>query len=156
MNKIVLRAVAVSAAAGLFLSTAFIAKDDKPNRKVIFTEDAPQPIGPYSQAILAGNTLYVAGQVGLNPATGKLDSTGIAGETRQALKNIYAVLLAANMNMSHIVKTTIYLKNVKDFEKVNKEYGTYFTNMAPPARETVGVADLPKGAQIEISVIAVK
>jgi len=139
-----------------FVALAFTEKGNKIKRKVIFTEDAPKPIGPYSQAILTDGTLYVAGQVGLNPANGKLDSTGIAGETRQALKNIYAILLAADMNMAHIAKTTIYLKNIRDFEIVNKEYAGYFTNIEPPARETVGVADLPKGASIEIAVIAVK
>src|SRR6185369_14296588 len=106
-------------------------------RKVIFTTEAPKPIGPYSQAILTGNTLYLAGQVGIDPASGKLDSTGIEGETRRALKNLTAVLQAAGMNMSHVTKTTIYLKNVKDFAKVNEIYATFFTNGAPPARETV-------------------
>lgn len=140
----------------LFAILAFTNRGDKSKRQIIFTENAPKPIGPYSQGILVGGTLYVAGQVGLNPVNGKLDSTGITGETQQALKNIYHILLAADMNMTHIVKTTIYLKNVKDFDKVNKEYATYFEGMAPPARETVGIADLPKGANIEISVIAVK
>lgn len=153
MNKtIVFLSVLVVSA----LAFAFAGKGDKSKRKVIYTEDAPSPIGPYSQGILTGNTLYVAGQVGIDPATGKLDSTGVEGETRQALKHIYSILLAADMNMSHIVKTTIYMRNIRDFEKVNKAYAAFFTSMSPPARETVGVADLPKGAAIEISVIAVK
>ncbi|HXB41608.1 MAG TPA: Rid family detoxifying hydrolase [Bacteroidia bacterium] len=140
----------------LFGIFAFTTNGNKSKHKIIFTENAPKPIGPYSQAVFVENTLYLAGQVGLNPATGKLDSTGVVGETQQALKNIYAVLQAADMDMTHIVKTTIYLKNIKDFEKVNKEYATYFEGMPPPARETVGIADLPRGANIEISVIAVK
>lgn len=135
------------------IAFAFVGKE---KRKIIFTADAPKPIGPYSQGVLAGNTLYVAGQVGFNPATGKLDSTGIEGETRQAMKNISAILQAAGMSTADVAKTTIYLRNVKDFDKVNKEYATFFGNAAPPARETVGIADLPKGANIEISVIAVK
>jgi 2-iminobutanoate/2-iminopropanoate deaminase len=151
-KKIILSAILLLAV----FAFAFVNHGNKSKRKIIFTENAPKPIGPYSQAIFAENTLYVAGQVGLNPATGKLDSTGVIGETQQALKNIYAILQAADMNMTHIVKTTIYLKNVKDFEKVNKEYATYFNGIAPPARETVGIADLPRGANIEISVIAVK
>jgi len=151
-KKIILSAAALV----LLAAFAFTPKGDKTKKRTILSEDAPKPIGPYSQAILAGNTLYVAGQVGLDPRTGKLDSSGIEGETRQALKNIYAILLAAEMNMTHIVKTTVYLKNIKDFERMNKEYATYFSNMTPPARETVGIADLPKGAAIEISVIAVK
>jgi 2-iminobutanoate/2-iminopropanoate deaminase len=150
MNKrIILVATLIIAA----LTFSFVVKE---KRKVIFTPNAPKPIGPYSQGILTGNTLYVAGQVGLNPSTGKLDSTGIEGETRQALKNISAILEAAEMTIANVAKTTIYLKNVKDFEKVNKEYAAFFVNVAPPARETIGIADLPKGANIEISVIAVK
>lgn len=151
-KKIILPAVLLIACAAL----AFVGRGDKSKRKVIFTEEAPKPIGPYSQAILTGNTLYVAGQVGFNAKTGKLDSAGVQGEARRALQNIYNILLAANMNMTHIVKTTIYLKNIRDFDLVNKEYATWFSNMEPPARETVGVADLPKGANIEISVVAVK
>ena len=146
----------ICAALALFAILAFSTRGDKSKRKIIFTENAPKPIGPYSQAVLVGETLYMAGQVGLNPATGKLDSTGVEGETRQALKNLYEVLLAADMNMAHVVKTTIYLKNVKDFDKVNKEYASYFSGIQPPARETVGIADLPKGANIEISMVAVK
>ena len=153
MKKILLLSVAVIAAAGLFLSATFKEKEKK---RAILTKGAPQPIGPYSQAILAGNTLYISGQVGINPVTNKLDSTGIEGEARQALQNIYSILLEADMNMTNIVKASVYLRNVKDFEKMNKVYGSYFTNMVPPARETIGVADLPKGANIEISVIAVK
>ncbi|MEK7376443.1 MAG: Rid family hydrolase, partial [Candidatus Margulisiibacteriota bacterium] len=97
------------------MTFAFVNRGDKTKRRAILSEDAPKPIGPYSQAILTGNNLYVAGQVGLDPKTGKLDSTGIEGETRQALKNIYSILLAADMNMTHIVKTTVYLKSIKDF-----------------------------------------
>lgn len=153
MNKKIL---SLTAALALLTLLAFTFKGNKIKRRVIFTEAAPKPIGPYSQAILVENTLYVAGQVGINPVSGKLDSSGIEGETRQAMQNVYSILLAAEMNMTHIVKTSIFLRNVKDFDKVNKEYGNYFSNMPPPARETIGVADLPKGANIEISVIAVK
>ncbi len=136
----------------LFVNSIRIIETQK---KIISTKDAPQPIGPYSQGVLAGNTLYCAGQVGISPLSGKLDTTGIAGETEQILKNLKAVIVAGGMEFSDVVKTTIYLKNVKDFAKVNEIYGKYFTT-APPARETVGIADLPKGANIEISMIAVK
>ncbi len=152
MNKKIILSVTLLLAVFAF---AFIGKGDKSKRQIIYTENAPKPIGPYSQGILVGGTLYLAGQVGLNPVTGKLDSTGVEGEAKQALQNLYSVLLAGDMNMTHVVKTTIYLKNVKDFEKVNKVYATFFTNTLP-ARETIGIADLPKGANIEISMIAVK
>lgn len=124
------------------------------NRQVILTDMAPKPIGPYSQAILSGNTLYVAGQIGLKP-DGLLDSSSIENETTQVLNNIKAVLEAAKMNMKNVVKTTIYVTDLKNFKRINDTYGPFFTEN-PPARETVEVKSLPKSAHIEISVIAVK
>jgi 2-iminobutanoate/2-iminopropanoate deaminase len=132
----------------------FAFSDNKPSREIILTKNAPQPIGPYSQAIKIGNTLYVAGQVGLT-ADGKLDTTSIENECRQALNNVKAIVEAAGMNMQQVVKTTLFLKDLKDFRKVNEVYGTYFQK-DPPARETVQIEALPKGANFEISVIAVK
>jgi len=123
-------------------------------KKVIFTEKAPKPIGPYSQGILTGNTLFVSGQIGLN-TDGVLDTSSIENETKQVLTNINAILDAAKMDLSDITKTTIYLKDLKDFKAVNEFYGKWFREN-PPARETVQVSALPKGARIEISVIAVK
>ena len=121
---------------------------------VIYTDKAPKPIGPYSQAILTGNTLFVSGQIALNTA-GVLDTSSIENETKQVLTNINAILDAVKMNFSNVVKTTIYLKNLNDFKTVNEIYGELFKEN-PPARETVQVSALPKGARIEISVIAVK
>jgi 2-iminobutanoate/2-iminopropanoate deaminase len=132
----------------------FAFTDNKPAREIILTKNAPQPIGPYSQAIKVGNTLYVAGQVGFTPE-GKLDTTSIENECRQALNNVKAIIEAAGMNMQQVVKATLYVKDLKDFSKINEVYASYFPK-APPARETVQVSALPKGANFEIAVIAVK
>jgi 2-iminobutanoate/2-iminopropanoate deaminase len=126
---------------------------------IIFTEQAPKPIGPYSQAVLTGNTLFVSGQIAINPKTGVLDTASIKTETERVMKNIGAILTAAQMNYSNIVKTTIYLADLKQFAEVNILYESYFKTAANnyfPARETVQVSALPKGAHIEISVIAVR
>jgi 2-iminobutanoate/2-iminopropanoate deaminase len=128
---------------------------DKPGeRRIILTDKAPKPIGPYSQAILVDNTLYVAGQVGLT-LEGKLDSTSIEMECQQALKNIKAIVEAAGMSMQQVVKSTLYVNDLKNWTKINNVYGQYFQT-DPPARETVQIAGLPKGAHFEISVVAVK
>jgi 2-iminobutanoate/2-iminopropanoate deaminase len=120
--------------------------------KIIYTPKAPKPIGPYSQAVLANKTLYVAGQIGMT-VEGQLDPDCIENETQQVLHNIHAILQAAKMDYKNVVKTTIYLTNMKDFQKVNEVYGACFREN-PPARETVEVKALPKGAHVEISVIA--
>jgi 2-iminobutanoate/2-iminopropanoate deaminase len=138
----------------IILALLFSFSDQVTSRQVIFTPNAPKPIGPYSQGIFVGNTLYVAGQVGLT-AAGKLDTSSIANECTLALKNVKAIIEAAGLNMGHIVKATLYIKDLKNFQTINEVYGTYFTQN-PPARETIQVAALPKGANIEISVIAVK
>lgn len=132
-----------------------VSQKGKEQKRVIFTDKAPKPIGPYSQAIMAGNTLFLSGQVGIDPLSGKLDSTGIEGETRQAIKNLGAILNAAGMEYKHIVKTSVFLRHMHDFEKMNKVYAQFFSE-ASPARETTGSAELPKGVHIEISAIAVK
>jgi 2-iminobutanoate/2-iminopropanoate deaminase len=132
----------------------FAFTDNKPAREIILTKNAPQPIGPYSQAIKVGNTLYVAGQVGFTPE-GKLDTSSIEIECRQALNNVKAIIEAAGMNMQQVVKATLYVKDLKDFSKINEIYASYFPK-DPPARETVQVSALPKGANFEIAVIAVK
>lgn len=131
-------------------------KKELGNREVINTPDAPQPIGPYSQAIRKGNAYFISGQVGLNPQNGKLDTSDIGIETKQAMNNIKAILSAAHLTMNDISKTTIYLTDLKNFKTVNDIYGTYFGVGPFPARETVQVVALPKGAHIEISAIAVK
>ena len=128
--------------------------DKTPERLVILTDKAPKPIGPYSQAIKVGNTLYVAGQVGFT-LEGKLDSSSVENECRQAINNVKAIVEAAGMNMQQVVKATLYVKDLKNFSKINEVYASYFPQN-PPARETVQIAALPKGANFEISVIAVK
>jgi len=123
--------------------------------KIIKTKNAPEPIGPYNQAILANNTLYVSGQIALDPITGKLINNTIEEETHCVLKNIEAILKEAGLHFSNIVKCTIFLKDMNHFSKINEVYGSYFTQN-PPARETVEVSRLPKDVNVEISCIAVK
>ncbi len=125
------------------------------SKTIINTDQAPAPIGPYNQAIQAGNTLYVSGQIPLSPETGELIQGGVSDEARQVLDNVGAVLNAAGYAFSDVVKTTIFLRDMADFAAVNAVYGAYFTSEAP-ARETVAVAGLPKNVNVEISVIAWK
>jgi 2-iminobutanoate/2-iminopropanoate deaminase len=122
-------------------------------KKIISTADAPAALGPYSQAVRVGSTMYCAGQIPLDPKSGEIVSGGIEVQTRRVLDNITAVLKAEGMTFANIVKTTIFLMDLGDFQKMNEIYGSYFTQ-APPARSTVQVAGLPKGARIEIEVIA--
>ncbi|MCC6383886.1 MAG: RidA family protein [Bacteroidia bacterium] len=120
---------------------------------VINTKHAPEPIGPYSQAIKMKNVLFVSGQIAINAETGQLINTNIGDETHQVMKNISAILKEAGLDIKNIVKTTIFLKNMNDFGIVNEVYGSYFeTNF--PARETIEVSRLPKDVNVEISVIA--
>ena len=125
-------------------------------KKIIFTEKAPAPIGPYSQAVLMGNTLYTSGQIALNPDTMALVLDDIETETQQVMENMKAVLEAADMDFSNVVKTTIFIMNMGDFARINSVYATYFDEASAPARETVQVCGLPKGVNIEISMVAVK
>jgi len=122
---------------------------------IINTSNAPAPIGPYNQAVLAGNMLFVSGQIALDPQTGDLVLTDINTETTKVLENIRAILTEAGLDFSHIVKTSIFLKDMGTFAQVNEIYGSYFTGNYP-ARETVQVAALPKNVNVEISVIAYK
>ena len=123
-------------------------------KKAIQIPGAPAPIGPYSQAVLAGNTLYVSGQIPLDPSTGELRSDSIEEATHQVLKNIKALVEEAGMTMENIVKCSIFLKDLGNFNAVNEIYATYFRSN-PPARETVEVSKLPKDVDIEISCIAI-
>jgi len=125
-------------------------------KKIINTSGAPAPIGPYSQAILSGNTLYASGQIAIDPLSGLLVQGDIQLETHQVMKNIEAVLEAASMNFNSIVKTTIFIKNMGQFSEINEVYGLYFPDQYAPARETVEVSELPKNVNIEISFIAIK
>lgn len=125
-------------------------------KKIIFTDKAPAPIGPYSQAVLIGNTLYTSGQVALDPITMELVMEDIETETKQVMENMKAVLDAAGMTFDNVVKATIFIMDMGDFTRINSVYSTYFDEDTAPARETVQVAGLPKGVNIEISMIAVK
>jgi 2-iminobutanoate/2-iminopropanoate deaminase len=124
-------------------------------KKIIFTSKGPAPIGPYSQAVMAGNTLFVSGQIAIDPATGGMVTVNILRETNQVMNNLLAILTEAGMDFSNVVKTTIYLSDMNNFANVNEVYGEYFQSDFP-ARETVQVSRLPKDVNVEISVIAVK
>jgi len=124
-------------------------------KKAVTISGAPAPIGPYSQAIFANNTLYVSGQIPLNPVDGSLVVDSIQNATHQVLKNIFALLAEEGLNEDNVVKCSIFLKDLNDFSVVNEIYGSYFKNI-PPARETVQVSKLPLDVPIEISCIAVK
>ncbi|MEY4964384.1 MAG: hypothetical protein RLZZ323_1703 [Bacteroidota bacterium] len=125
-------------------------------KKIIFTDKAPAPIGPYNQAVLTGNTLYTSGQIAINPATGELVLDTIELETKQVMQNMKAVLEAAGMTFENVVKSTIFISNMNDFGSINSVYGSYFNKKTAPARETVQVACLPKNVNVEISMIAVQ
>ena len=124
-------------------------------KNIIFTENAPAPIGPYNQAVLKGNTLYTSGQIAINPATGELVMDTIESETQQVMQNMKAVLEAAGMTFENVVKATIFIIDMNDFGKINTVYGSYFNEKTAPARETVQVACLPKNVNVEISMIAI-
>lgn len=124
-------------------------------KKIIFTEKAPAPIGPYNQAVLVGNTLYASGQIAINPATGELVTATIEAETEQVMQNMKAVLEAAGMTFENVVKSTIFIMDMNDFGNINTVYGSYFNEKTAPARETVQVAGLPKNVNVEISMIAI-
>ena len=123
--------------------------------EIINTNNAPAPIGPYSQATVAGNFVFVSGQIPLNPATGELVTSGIKDEAVLVMENIKAILTEAGIGFANVVKTNIFLTDLGNFGQVNEVYGTYFTSNFP-ARETVQVSALPKGVNVEISVIAIK
>ncbi len=122
-------------------------------KKVIKTPDAPEPVGPYSQAIVAGNRIFTAGQIALTPETNTLVKGGVAAQTEQVLKNLKAIIKAAGADLSSVVKTTVYLTKPEDFTPMNEVYKSYFRS-DPPARVTVFVSSLPKGALVEIDAIA--
>ena len=125
-------------------------------KKIIFTDKAPAPIGPYNQAVLVGNTLYTSGQIALDPLTMELVMETIEAETSQVMNNMKAVLEAADMDFSNVVKSTIFISDMNDFARINTIYASYFEDEFAPARETVQVAKLPKNVNVEISMIAIK
>lgn len=122
-------------------------------KKVIITSHAPKPVGPYSQAVLAGQTLYCSGQIAIDPITNEVLKGSVQEEAELVMKNIGAVLKESGMNYENIIKTTIFLINMSDFGTVNEVYGKYF-KASPPARSTIAVKELPKGVQVEIEVVA--
>jgi len=123
-------------------------------KKIISTSEAPAAIGPYSQGVRLGSTIYLSGQIPLDPKSGQIVAGGIDAQTKRVMENIGAVLRAEGLTFENVVKTTIFLADLGDFQTVNEIYGSYF-KQAPPARSTVQVAALPKGARLEIEVIAV-
>lgn len=124
-------------------------------KQIINTKNAPAPIGPYNQAIQAGNLLFVSGQIALHPETNQLVQDDIKTETHQVMKNLRGILSEAGMDFNNVLKSTIFITNMNDFAQINEVYGSYFHDNFP-ARETVQVAALPKGVNVEISVIASK
>lgn len=125
-------------------------------KKIISTTNAPAPIGPYNQAVFAGDTLFVSGQIPLDPKTGELVSSDIAAETKMVMQNLEAILTEAGLTFENVVKSSIFLSDMNSFAQVNEVYGTFFNEETAPARETVEVANLPKFVNVEISVIAIK
>ena len=123
-------------------------------KKVIFTEKAPAPIGPYNQAILVGNTLYTSGQIAIDPATNELVLDNIEAETKVVMENLKAILEAADLTFEHAIKATIFISDMANFARINSVYGSYFDVATAPARETVQVACLPKNVNVEISLVA--
>jgi 2-iminobutanoate/2-iminopropanoate deaminase len=123
--------------------------------KVITTNTAPEPIGPYNQAVQAGNFLFISGQIAINPSSGNIDATDVISEAHQVMHNLRAILHASQMDFNNVVKTTIFLTDMALFAQVNEIYGKYFTGDFP-ARETVAVKGLPKNVNVEISMIAAR
>ncbi len=138
----------------LFTSAGF-AQGKTSGREVVLTKDAPAPVGPYSQAIKAGGFVFAAGQVAIDPATGKLVEGDVKAQTERVLKNLSAVLAAAGTSLDRAVKVTVFLKNISDFAAMNEVYGKFFPTAAP-ARSTVGVAGLARDALVEIDVVALQ
>ena len=128
----------------------------KTMKAVIHTDEAPEPIGPYSHAIQVGDTLYISGQIAIDPVEGELIITSIEEETNQVLQNVGAILRAADMEYDDVVKCTIYVRALEDYDQINMVYGRYFSDEDGPARELVEVSALPKDVRIEISAIAIK
>ncbi len=125
------------------------------DKRIIKTTSSPAPIGPYYQAVMAGDTLYISGQICIDPATGELKNKDVLEETHQVMHNLKAILVAAGMGFNHVIKTTIFITDMQQFGEINEIYGKYFEGDFP-ARETVQVAALPKFVNVEISMIAVR
>jgi len=124
------------------------------DKKQIKSDQAPSPIGPYSQAMKAGNLLYISGQIPMNPSNGEIISGSIENETHRVMQNLSAILNETGLNFQHVVKTSIFVKDLNNFVRINEVYGEYFSE-DPPARETIEVSRLPKDVNVEISCIAI-
>ena len=140
----------------LFLASAALPQDGKRGKEVVLTKDAPNPAGPYSQAIKAGGFVFAAGQIARDPATNKIVAGDVKAQTERVLKNLSAVLAAAGTSMDRVVKTTVFLKNAGDFQSMNEVYATFFTGGAPPARTTVQATLPNEAALVEIDVVALQ
>jgi len=156
MNKTIFYGITVIAIFALIWITYSARQHHSEENGPVNTADAPQPIGPYSQAVLRGNALFISGQVGLDPKTGIPDTADIATETKRVMENITAILAAAKMEMKDLTQVRIYLTDISNFKTVNEIYGSYFGKGPYPARETVEVSELPKGMHIEISATAIR
>jgi 2-iminobutanoate/2-iminopropanoate deaminase len=156
MKNSIFVAFAVCAIVALIWMTFSARQQHAEHNGPISTTEAPQPIGPYSQAVMRGNAMFVSGQIALDPKTGAMDTADIATETKRVMNNIAAILKSSKMEIKDIAKTTIYLTDLDDFKTVNEIYGSYFGAGPYPARETVEVRRLPKGAHVEISVTAIR
>lgn len=125
-------------------------------KAILSTENAPKAIGPYSQGVLAGDLLFLSGQLPIDPATGEIVATDIEGQTKQSLTNVKAILESAGCTMDHVVKTTVFLKDINEFTKMNEVYKEFFHEGNYPARSAIQVAAIPKDAKVEIEVVALK
>lgn len=125
-------------------------------KKIIKTKNAPAPIGPYNQAVMSGNMLFISGQIAINPETGELETSDLKKETSLVMENLNAILKEAGLSFENVIKTSIFISDMNNFAEINEVYGQYFDADTAPARETVEVANLPKFVNVEISAIAVK
>ncbi|MGY5849370.1 RidA family protein [Salegentibacter sp. F14] len=125
-------------------------------KKIIKTSNAPAPIGPYNQAVMSGNMLFISGQIAINPQSGELETSDLTKETGLVMENLKAILKEAGLSFENVIKTSIFISDMNNFGKINEVYGRYFDPETAPARETVEVANLPKFVNVEISAIAVK
>jgi len=155
MTRRFIFAIAALATASLLFTAVTQKTTETPTKQIIRTPHAPAAIGPYSQAVQVGNMLFCSGQIAIDPKTGTLVTENVEAETRRVLDNLGAILKAAGMDYSDVVKATVYLKDLNHYSAVNSVYATYFKEN-PPAREAVQVARLPKDAHVEISLVAVK
>ena len=123
-------------------------------KKIVNTSNAPKPIGPYNQAVISGNLMFMSGQIAFDPSTGELDIGEIQAETKQVMENLKSILDEAGLSFKNVIKTSIFLSDMNNFQEVNEVYGSYFSDEGAPARETVEVSRLPKDVNVEISMIA--